>query len=70
MAAVFLLSACRTVEMDSQRVMTPPEMVRPASIQATIKQVFCKIANKGGWWKNPAKMSLWWAYTKEAIICK
>lgn len=48
MAAVFVLSACRTVEMDSQRVMTPPEMVRPAAIQATIKQVVLQ-NSKQGW---------------------
>ena len=48
MAAVFLLSACRTVEMDSQRVMTPPESAEPATMQASIKQVVLQ-NTKQGW---------------------
>ena len=45
--AVLWLSACRTTEMDNQRVMAPPETAQAASINTAIKQTVLKNTQRG-----------------------
>ena len=45
--AVLWLSACRTTEMDNQRVMAPPETAQAASINTAIKQIVLKNSQRG-----------------------
>ena len=45
--AVLWLSACRTTEMDNQRVMAPPETAQAASINTVIKQTVLKNTQRG-----------------------
>ena len=45
--AVLWLSACRTTEMDNQRVMAPPETAQASSIHAAIKQTVLKNTQRG-----------------------
>ena len=44
---VLWLSACRTTEMDNQRVMAPPETAQAASINTAIKQTVLKNTQRG-----------------------
>ena len=45
--ATLWLSACRTTEMDNQRVMAPPETAQASSIHAAIKQTVLKNTQRG-----------------------
>ena len=45
--ATLWLSACRTTEMDNQRVMAPPETAQASSIQTAIKQTVLKNTQRG-----------------------
>ena len=45
--AMLWLSACRTTEMDNQRVMAPPETAQVSSIHAAIKQTVLKNTQRG-----------------------
>ena len=45
--ATLWLSACRTTEMDNQRVMAPPEAAQASSIQTAIKQTVLKNTQRG-----------------------
>ena len=45
--AILWLSACRTTEMDNQRVMAPPETAQASSIQTAIKQTVLKNTQRG-----------------------
>ena len=47
MVATLWLSACRTTEMDNQRVMAPPETAQASSIQTAIKQTVLKNTQRG-----------------------
>ena len=47
MVATLWLSACRTTEMDNQRVMAPPEAAQASSIHAAIKQTVLKNTQRG-----------------------
>ena len=45
--ATLWLSACRTTDMDNQRVMAPPETAQASSIQTAIKQTVLKNTQRG-----------------------
>ena len=45
--ATLWLSACRTTEMENQRVMAPPETAQASSIQTAIKQTVLKNTQRG-----------------------
>ena len=45
--AALWLSACRTTDMDNQRVMAPPETAQASSIQTAIKQTVLKNTQRG-----------------------
>ena len=45
--AMLWLSACRTTEMDNQRVMAPPETAQVSTIHAAIKQIVLKNTQRG-----------------------
>ena len=45
--ATLWLSACRTTEMDNQRVMAPPETAQASSIHTAIKQTVLKNTQRG-----------------------
>ena len=47
MVATLWLSACRTTEMDNQRVMAPPETAQASSIHTAIKQTVLKNTQRG-----------------------
>ena len=47
MVATLWLSACRTTEMDNQRVMAPPETAQASSIHAAVKQAVLKNTQRG-----------------------